>query len=137
MPFVPWQPAQLKPPCAVGANSSEPHFTNFASKPSIAPACRLGSFSQYTGIATAVTASRPRASSSTRLSFAPSSSSSSMYGLRFGASSTSEPTSAFDRRMLPSQYASHPIVMTIAMRIAMFRPTGFEARITHSPPVMQ
>ena len=137
MPFVPWQPAQLKPPFAVGANSSSPHFTNLASNPSIAPACRLGSFSQYTGIATAVTTSNPSASSSTRVSFVPSSCSSSKYGLRFGASSTSDPTSAFASRLFRKTKRIHPIVRTIAMTIAMFRPTGFAARITHSPPVMQ
>ena len=59
------------------------------------------------------------------------------YGLRFGASSTSEPTSAFARRRLPIPYASQPIVRTIAITIAMFRADGVGSEDTHSPPVMQ
>ena len=43
----PWQPAQLKPPSAVVANSSAPHLAKLGSKPSSrAPAWRLGSSSQ-------------------------------------------------------------------------------------------
>ena len=42
----PWQPAQLKPPSAVGANSASPCAANRLSQPSDAFACRWGSNSQ-------------------------------------------------------------------------------------------
>ena len=73
-------------------NSPAPRSTERMLNPLRAFVSRPGSRSQYSGRAMAMMISIPRQNSSARSRRGPSSSSSSKYGLRLGASSISEPT---------------------------------------------
>ena len=73
----PWQPAQLNPWSAVGANNSPPHPASWLSAASRAPAWRLGSNTQYSGNPMTMTMSSRTPTNWTSSRRLPSSSSSS------------------------------------------------------------